>query len=69
MFKILTKPEGSKIAELSLKQREMYFAYKVDAGNRAWPTIHEALTDPTFRVQNVKSESKKREGKLRTIVE
>lgn len=39
MFRILKKPEGSKLAELSIKQREMYWEYERDRAIREYPAL------------------------------
>jgi len=71
MFKILVKPDGSKLAELSIKQREQLFSYRqtsLDTMLTMREAIHEVATQP-FRSRAVRSESESREGRLRAITE
>lgn len=71
MFRTLVKPDDSKLAELSLKQRQQLFAYRqssLDTMITMRQAIHEVATQP-FNSRAVYSESPKREGRLRTISE
>lgn len=71
MFKILAKPEGSKLAELSLKQREQMFMYRqtsLDTLITMRQAIREVSEQPLYS-RAVYSESPKREGKLKVMAE
>lgn len=54
MFSILKKPEDSKLAELSIKQRDMLLAYWRDSHNANFPPLPRV----TRQVAVIKQENK-----------